>query len=371
MTDVFDEFDAKVDARRAASERKGRRRKRSTRTAIVLFLAAFLVAGASALVIPQIKGLFGGTEDYPGPGSGEVIVTIQPGSSGQAMGDTLTDAGVVKSTRAFVDAYNDEPRANKIQAGTYSLKKEMSGAGAVAALLDPASRAELTITIPEGFTKKQVIERIANVLSVPVADVEKAAADSAAISLPAEANGDIEGWVAPLTYKFAPGTSAQDALKTMIEQRVADLESIDLPRDKWERTIIIASIVEREVNWPDHYGQVARVIENRLIDTTQVVGKLQMDSTVMYGVGKTSGQPTQADLADDNPYNTYVHKGLPVGPISNPSLDVIKASVNPPEGDWLYFVTINLDTGETLFSNNLEDHNTNVAKLRAWVEENQ
>jgi len=132
----------------------------------------------------------------------------------------------------------------------------------------------------------------------------------------------------------------------------------------------VASIVEREVNWSDYYGQVARVIENRLTDNTEVVGRLQMDSTVLYGVGKTGGVPTQADLAADNPYNTYIYAGLPPGPISNPSVEVIKASFDPPAGDWLYFVTVNLETGETKFSNNLNDHNSYVQELRNWVASN-
>lgn len=91
----------------------------------------------------------------------------------------------------------------------------------------------------------------------------------------------------------------------------------------------------------------------------------------MYGVGKFGGIPTEAELKNDNPYNTYIHAGLPPYPISNPSQEVIEASANPPAGDWLFFVTTNLETGETLFANNIDDHSKNVEILRKWYADHQ
>lgn len=211
---------------------------------------------------------------------------------------------------------------------------------------------------------------MATVLGVDVAEVEAVMNDAEAIGLPAEAQGNVEGWISPLTYTFAPDITPTDAIATMVAQRLTELENLGLPRDTWQRTITVASIVEREVNWPDYYGQVARVIENRLVDEGQVNGRLQMDSTVLYGVGKVGGIPTTADLEDTNPYNTYLNAGLPPTPISNPSIEVIEASANPPEGPWMYFVTVNLDTGETLFASNLTEHNRNVEVLTEWYANN-
>ena len=130
-----------------------------------------------------------------------------------------------------------------------------------------------------------------------------------------------------------------------------------------------ASIVEREVNLPQYYGQVARVIENRIHDTAQVGGLLQMDSTVLYGVGKVGGVPTRADLDNDNPYNTYLHPGLPPTAIGAPGEAALDAVINPPPGDWLYFVTVNLETGETKFASTLEEHNRYVAEFRQYMAE--
>ena len=370
MSELFDELG---DSRkRAATTRQSHRKKKRIRTAIALFISVALVVLAVVVALPYVKSVFESEEaaDYPGPGTGEVVITIPDGSTGTQIADILVAENVVASREAFVSAFNNDPRSGSIQSGSYQLRKEMSGQDAVTVLLDPASRALLRITIPEGFTKQQVIDRLANVLETDAASIETILANPATIGLPEEAGGDIEGWISPLTYDFAPDVTAEEVLSTMISQRVGELENLGIPREDWERTLIVASIVEREVNWPEYYGQVARVVENRLEDQTQVNGRLQMDSTVLYGVGKTGGVPTREDLDNDNPYNTYIHPGLPPTPIANPSVEVIEASINPPEGDWLYFVTVNLDTGDTLFSSSLDEHNTYVQQLRDWVAEN-
>lgn len=369
MSELFDEAPTVSKKERRTSARSQYLKRKRRRTSIALFFSVLLVAIATVVAFPFVRDAFTGEEivDYTGSGSGEVVVEIPEGATGSSMGTILHEAGVVASPEAFIEAFNADGRAASIQPGFYTLAHEMSGQNAVTALLDPARKAEITITIPEGFTKTQVAERVATVLEVDAESVTNVMADAAAIGLPAEANGDPEGWFAPLTYAFGPNVTATDVLKTMVEHRVSDMESLGIDRSQWARTLTIASIVEREVNWPDYYGQVARVIENRLIDKEQVNGRLQMDSTVLYGVGKSGGVPTSADLENDNPYNTYLHPGLPKGPISSPSLDVLQASTNPPAGDWLYFVTVNLESGETLFTSSLAEHNENVARLQQWV----
>lgn len=338
---------------------------------VVTFVAVALLAMSSVIAWPHVKTLLdlSGTAaaDYEGEGSGEVIVTIPEGSTGRDIAQILLSNRVVASERAFIDAFNNDKRAASIQAGSYKLKQNMSAVSALAGLLDPDSRAEISVTIPEGFTAAQISARLVKVMGYDAADVDNVLADPAAIGLPQEAGGKVEGWLSPVTYTFAPDTTPKEALSAMVSQRVSELNSMGLPREKWQRTIIVGSIVEREVNWPDYYGQVARVIENRLTDTSQVNGRLQMDSTVLYGVGKSGGVPTKEEIEADTPYNTYRNAGLPPTPISNPSAAVIAASANPPQGDWLYFVTVNLETGETKFANNLDEHNTYVGELRQWV----
>lgn len=375
MSELFEQLpDSRRRPKRKNSARAQSRRKRHTRTTIVLFIAVFLLVFSAVLAWPHVKTLLDldapSADDYSGEGTGEVVITIPEGSTGSDIAAILVANDVVASETAFIDAFNADRRASSIQAGSYAMKNQMSASAAVASLLDPANRAEVSITIPEGFTADQVAARLVNVMGYDAAEVEAVLADPAALGLPEEAGGNPEGWLSPVTYSFAPDTTAQEALSTMVSQRTSELTNLGIPPEDWERTIIVASIVEREVNWPEYYGQVARVIENRLTDTTQVVGRLQMDSTVLYGVGKTGGVPTQEDLAADNPYNTYIHAGLPPAPISNPGIEVIEASYNPPEGDWLYFVTTNLETGETKFSTTLDEHNVYVQELRDWVAAN-
>lgn len=391
MSDIFDVFgDDEPDhheeerprkqARpRSAEHRSRTQRNRRVRTGVTLFVI-FVVLGVVIMWLwPRVSNVISNatdgetsvsTEDFEGPGTGEVIVQIPAGASGSAMADVLVEEGVVKSNGAFVQAYNDNPRASSITPGWYRLQEGMPAADAVNGLLDAENRAELTMTIPEGFTKQQVYERIARVFDVPLEDVEAAAADTAAIGLPEEAGGNPEGWFAPLTYDFAPNATPTEVLTELVSYRVSSLEAMEVPRDRWQEVLTKGSIVEREVNIDEYYPMVARVIENRLVDTANVVGRLQMDSTVLYGVGKTGGVPTREDLDNDNPYNTYIHAGLPPSPIGVVGDRAIEAVMHPAEGDWLYFVTVNLDTGETLFAATLEEHNANKALFDQWLAEN-
>lgn len=375
MSDLFDDLgatDRKISRReRIAKERAAVRKARKKRRRILVFLVAVIVAALSAAGYVLLPRFFAGSsvvEDYQGPGGDSVTVVIPQGATGAQIAAILKDAGVIASTKPFIDAYKADPRAQSdIDPGTYSLKLKMSAAAALAALMNDESKDEIKVTIPEGFTKQQVYERLANLLQHDLSAVEAAAADTAALGLPSVAGGNIEGWVAPLTYTFAPGTTPADALRQMITERVSQMKQLEIPEEQWQTVLIKASILDREVHIEQYYPMVARVIENRLADTTQVNGRLQMDSTVLYGAGGTKNIPTAADLEDtSNPYNTYVHTGLPPSPIGAASSIAINAVLHPAEGSWLYFVTVNLTTGETKFASTLEEHNANVAELRAW-----
>ncbi|WP_448072206.1 endolytic transglycosylase MltG [Georgenia yuyongxinii] len=380
MSDLFeatapgrDDAEVRRARREHRRDRDARRRRRRRRSAVVLFVTVALLAALSVWAVPRVVDLIrgtGGPEDYPGPGSGEAVVVIEEGSTGQDIGTVLQEAGVVASVRAFTDAFQDNVNAPRIQPGTYALVKEMAARDAVVALLDPANKSEVTITVPEGFQAKQVYERVANVAGLPLEEVQAAAADPAGIGLPAEAGGNPEGWLAAATYSFQPGDDARDILGTMVKLTVTRLDERGVPVEERQQVLTEASIVEREVNLPEYYGQVARVIENRIADGGEVAGRLQMDSTVLYGVGKVGGVPTREDMDSDNPYNTYKYPGLPPTAIGAPGEAAIDAVIDPPPGDWLYFATVNLETGETKFAATLEEHNANVAQLREYMDQN-
>jgi len=251
------------------------------------------------------------------------------------------------------------------------LREEMRADDALAMMLDPASRADYLLTIPEGWRAGRILERIASRLDVELGDVKSAADSVAAEKLPATADGRIEGWLAAGRYSLHPEDTPRSVVQEMVDRTIQRLDEADVPDDQREETLIKASIIEAEVSRKDDRARVARVIENRL-DGCSGDGRLRMDSTVSYGLGiPLSKRLTQNMLTKDTPYNTRLHPGLPPGPINSPSKASVEAAKNPAPGDWCYFVTVNLDTGKTRFAANLAEHKRNVELLREWEEDNR
>lgn len=374
--DAKDKPKSRRQRRMEKVERRQRKRRRHwlTSLVIVITLVAVGVLGYKAIgIMRDASAQATHAEDYKGEGEGEVTVTIPEGASGADIGDILQSKGVVASGKAFTNAAKNNPKGNTIQPGTYKLKKKMSANAALQALLDPESKGDHTLTIPAGVSKQIVKDRLKKVGSFTDEQIEAAYADSAAIGLPAEAGGNVEGWLAPGTYDVTENATPKDLVKKMVSQTVTQLKELQVPKEDYQKVLTKASIVEREVNSERYYGQAARVIENRLSQTDgETHGLLQMDSTVQYGLGRYGGIPTEAETQDaNNPYNTYVHKGLPPGPIGSPGEAAIKAVLNPPAGSWLYFVTVNLETGETLFASTNEEQKTNTKKLNDYCKTNQ
>ena len=355
-------------SRRLAAERRAaRKRKRLARirSFLVLFLVLGLVSGAGYLAYTQlVSSSATSSDDFPGPGSGSVEVTIDEEATGRQIGQTLVDAGVVKSVGAFVRQFETNRAAMSIRPGTYRLKLQMSASAALAALLDETNRVDSTITIGSGQTLSEVKARIVSIMGVAESEVDAAFDDTEAIGLPSEAGGNAEGWLLPGSYEVSEDDTPTTVIARMVAGTVQELDRLGVAPSDRETVLIKASIVDGEMNIDKYMPMVARVIDNRLADTEgETKGLLGMDSTVLYGVGKTSGVPDQADLDNDNPYNTRLHAGLPPTPIGQPSEKAIKAVLNPAEGTWLYFVTVNLDTGETLFASTLEEQEQNRQKF--------
>ncbi|WP_315096828.1 endolytic transglycosylase MltG [uncultured Cellulomonas sp.] len=356
-------------ARGRAKEMRERKRRRR-RSIWVLVVALLMVAGAAYVVVELMGGMFqggsgadGGVEDYSGVGHGSVDVVIKPGDTGSDMATTLADAGVVATAKAFNEAFAANPQASSIQPGTYKLLLEISAVDAVAALLDPSSRVSFTLNIPEGLTKDQIATKLSEKMAFPVEEVKAAIADPAAIGLPAEAGGNAEGWLFPATYDIEPGATPGSILSQMTAQTVSVLTQKGIPQDQWSTVLNKASLVEREARLAEDRPKVARAIENRLDKEMP----LDIDSSVAYGLGKPGTGLTTADTQDaSNPYNTYKFLGLPPTPIASPGAASIDAVMAPAEGDWLFWVTVNLESGETLFASTLADHTANVQKLREW-----
>lgn len=361
-------------SRSAGRQRAHRERQRRRRRSVwVLVVAIALVAGAGYVVYSVAGDVFrgggshsAGVTDYPGPGHASVQVVVKSGDTGSMMGQTLVKAGVVASTGAFTKAFAANPDAASIQPGTYNLMLQMRASDAVSALLNPSSRATMRVTIAEGLNASQIYDKINATTLIPVADLKKAAADPTAIGLPAQAKGKVEGWLFPATYDVEPGTSAADVLKQMTTKTVQVLKAHDVPAAQWETVLNKASIIEREAKLDDDRPKMARAIDNRL---TQGM-PLQIDATTSYGLGIT-GAPTVAQTKDlSNKWSTGARTGLPPTPISSPGEKSIEAVLAPATGDWLFWCTVNLQTGETKFSETLAEQNAAEAELRAWQKAN-
>jgi len=304
--------------------------------------------------------------DYEGEGNGEAAdVVIASGDIGEDVARSLADAGVTMTFDAFYDLLLEEAADASFQPGTYGLQKEMSAKAALAALLDPANRVSSSVTIPEGTTLTGTISRLAKGTGIPEADLEAAAADYTSYGVPKNAPS-IEGFLFPATYSFDPGTTAPQVMQTMVDRMVQSLDAAGVPEKSRLKVLTLASIIQKEGGSGDDFYKVSRVFTNRL----DINMALQSDATVSYGSGGTSILTTKAERADEsNKYNTYAHKGLPIGPIAAPGDLAIDAALNPVDGDWLYFVLINGETGETTFSKTYEDHKVAVAVWQKWYRE--
>ncbi|MET4100065.1 UPF0755 protein [Agrococcus sp. UYP10] len=352
-------------AGRRARERKQRVRRRLI-GGIIALVVLVGVGIAAAWGIPRIADRFSGPEDYPGPGTGEVVVQVQSGDNGYDVAATLLEQDVIASAEAFTDILVADSSI-QLQPGAYRLMQQMSAQGAVDALIDPANKVELRVTVPEGYTLPQVYERLERDIGIPQAEFLQAAGDLTQFALPENAIS-LEGWLFPATYTFDEGVTAVDVLTTMVERQREALESAGVAEADQERVLIMASLVQREARLPDDFGRVARVFQNRL----DVNMPLQSDATVAYGTGNLHVVTTTAEERADasNPYNTYANPGLPVGPIGAPGDAAIQAALAPTEGAWLYFVTVNPETGETVFSETLAEHEVGVAQFQQFLRDN-
>ena len=282
-------------------------------------------------------------EDYTGPGDKEVTFTVESGQGAAEIAENLVKAKIVKSVAAFTSAVSGA--AATLYPGSYALKTHMKASDVVKILSDQ-SQAGGFAEIRAGERVSDIIANAAQASGIDVSEFQAIIDGGGSGILPEEAGGKFEGWLEPGSYN-AQNKSAEDIIKSMVDARIAKLDDLGVPTgSERERILIIASIAESEVGSDKYYGQVARVILNR-IDSDMALG---MDTTVAYGLGISASRLTDDQLNDDsNPYNTRIHKGLTPTPISNPGDDAIKASINPPEGKWMYFVTTNLQTGETKF----------------------
>ncbi|EIK86255.1 endolytic transglycosylase MltG [Gardnerella pickettii] len=342
-------------SRKARNARRNRKSKRNRIVAFILalvFALLFVVGYGLYRVAVYVRNNSQSSimEDWPGPGSGFVEFTIEPGQGSVEVGNNLVKAQVVKSQSTFS---NIVAANNKIlYPGIYALKKHMNSMDVVEILSDQ-SKAGGFLDVKAGERATEVIRKAAQISGIDIAQFNAIQKTDGAGILPPEAGGSFEGWLEPGVYNVKAIKSASKILAKMVDKRVKKLDSLGVPKgDLRQKVLKIASIAEAEVNNREYYGKVSRVILNRLAKDMP----LGMDTTVAYGIGIKAINLTQSQLDDaSNPYNTRIHKGLPPTPISIPGDNAILAALNPANGSWIYFVTTNLKTGETKFADNYDD----------------
>ncbi|OZG60222.1 YceG-like family [Bifidobacterium lemurum] len=330
--------------------REQRARKRVVRTIIVIVVLALLAAGgyfgyralAAWSAARNAQQEQAAIQDYPGPGGEEVLFTVQQGEGATQIAENLVEADIVKSAAAFTTVV----AANNLTLypGTYTLRLQMAAAD-VANILSDQTNASGFLEVRPGDRVSAVIANAVLLTDYTESDFESVVNGGGDGILPSEAEGSFEGWLEPGTYDVQNKT-VTEILQEMVDARIAKLDDLGVAADQRQRVLKIASIAEAEVNREEYYGKVTRVIENRL----EIGMNLGMDTSLAYGLGKSASEITDADIADEsNLYNLHNHEGLPPTPISNPGDNALEAAINPEEGDWLYFVTVDLSTGETKF----------------------
>lgn len=346
-------------------EQGGRRKKRGLPGCLAVLVALALIAGLGWFALSKGGDLLdraldsGGGDDYPGPGTGKVTFQVKEGDSVAQIGRNLKAQGVTKSVDAFINAAQADEASSGIQVGYYGLKKEMKASDALAVLVDPDNLMIASVTVPEGLRVVDTIALLAKKTDFTKKQLNKALRGD--IGLPAYANGNPEGYLFPSTYELGPEDTAQDLLRSMVDRWATTAEEAGLEQKAADlghtpsELMIIASLVEAEGRGDD-MGKIARVIYNRLDgpgDKGGTYGYLQIDASNAYGLGKSGTTAlTSEELAVPSPYNTRTtggQPGLPPTPIEAPGAEAIEAAANPAEGDWYYYVTVNLATGETKF----------------------
>jgi UPF0755 protein len=331
------------------------RRKRHRLEALSGLLTFLLVAAAVAALA---FGYAGHAVRRPGPLTADKTMIISPGSENDDIAEQLASAGIIESTTEFSLALLFEGARSKLKAGEYLFKQGASLQDVIDEIVQ--GRAVLhALTIPEGLTSRQIVERLR---------AEEALA------------GDIhevprEGALLPETYKFQRGDSRDKLLQKMARDQKQMVDDIwrrrapDLPLASPYDLVTLASIVEKETGRADERPRVAAVFINRLRKHM----RLQSDPTIVYGIvggqGPLGRPLTRSDIDTPNRYNTYAIDGLPPGPIANPGRAAMEAVANPAKTNALYFVADG--TGGHVFSESLDAHNRNVQQWRQIEQNNK
>lgn len=316
------------------------------------------------LVVLLGAGLWIRHEADPGAPGAVVIVRLPAAGSASGVAGTLADHGVVTSSLLF-DVYAKAKGAPAVAAGAYRFRRHEAFSAVLSAL--SSGPPTTPVTLPEGFDLAQIAARVGTIPGHSAAGF-LAAARSGQVRSPYEPAGrsDLEGLLFPATYAIGLDESDTQIIRQMVDRfdEVASQLGLTQTAAKLHispyQAVIVASIVEREAKVPPDLPKVAQVVYNRL----SAGMRLQIDATVIYGLGGHITSLSSHDLAVDTPYNTYLHAGLPPTPIANPGIPSLQAALQPTPGPWLYYVVTSPDGGES-FSATYAGQQANIALARS------
>jgi UPF0755 protein len=317
--------------------------------------AALLALGAAALALALAMAA-----KPPAGMAGESLFTVERGENAQSVAQSLEKKGLIRSALAFKLLTRIDGAGASLKAGTYRITAGM-GAREILGQFVSGKQALVRVTVPEGYTLGQVAALFDRLGLAKKEDFLAAARDPAILADLGIPASSAEGYLFPDTYLFPLSFTAEGALRSMVaafRERLALIpESAALSPSELQQRIILASIVEREYKDPDEAPLMASVFYNRL----KIKMALESCATVVYVITEHLGKPHpeviyDRDLKLDDPYNTYRHRDLPPGPISNPGMTALKAAFYPASTKYLYFRVVDAEAGRHHFSTTLEEH---------------
>ena len=347
--------------------RRGAQKKSSPVPMMIGGVVAVLALVAIVFfAVPAVKGFFAGEDANVAAGQ-QVTITIPDGASGDAIASILSENHIVENPKDYYAAVKKLNADMSLKPGKYSFTTLMDATKVVRQLMEGPNAGSDALTIPEGLTVDQVADRVAKAYdSISKDDFLNQAKASNYVNdyafLKDAANDTLEGFLFPKTYSLGKDPSADDVIRAMLDQFKAEYKSLNFAsceakiKERYgvemsDYDIVnLASIVEREGLNADQRAHVASVFYNRLAGKLDGLRYLNSDATMMYVTG---GEVTADDLQSDSPYNTYKHEGLPPTPICSPSLEALKATLEPTDSDDLYFY---ITQDKEYFSKTYEEH---------------
>jgi UPF0755 protein len=329
------------------------------RRPVWIFGAALFLAFVLALAFYQ-RIISSPVSTSPGP---PVIFLIPKGTSFSSVAAELEKKGLLQYPYCFDILARIEKKRGSLKAGEYSLNSGMTPTEILKILTEGRS-IQLSLTVPEGFNLREIAARLEKMGAGRSEEFLKAAHDGGILERFEIAAPSFEGYLFPDTYSFSRGTMETDILAHMASNFVKKVRIEDISRSvkdsgfTFHEVITLASLIEKETALEKEKPLVSAVLWNRLKKGML----LQCDPTVIYAIENFDGNIRKKDLKIDSPYNTYLYKGLPPGPIANPGLESIKAALRPAPENYIYFVS--RKDGSHYFSSTLQEHNSAVRKYQ-------